>query len=345
MIVYYLGAGASAKTLPLNSNFFSHPAFDLRTAMDVELKKISDSNKETPKEHLEIVRFLNAISDTLTPDVYARRLFREQRIDDFEDLKRLIMAYLWVLESIQPVDSRYEALLQELLNQKNDSKLLSSDFAMISWNYDVQIEKCLADMLFTKNVDTVARDYFSNALIEPIIPYDKLTLIKLNGSITGSDSFSGKSSYYPRKQLLLNPLEELIRRYNEIYRDYRFGEAMLMKFSWEESQFSSKDENQIDPKVLYARDLIKAAESIVVLGYSFQSDNDDTDSFILSNIRADATIYFQCLDGNAEAEFNFRDRLPKSFRVSDRNLIKIPHANRFHIPKPKAKPNDPHFTF
>lgn len=328
-IVYMLGAGASYHALPIVSNLYDR--------FEIFCNHILDYNQanNTPnfyKLKTEIPNLLTNISAHYTIDTYARKVYLKNPIvhtnPEYIQILNFLSAYFlyeqlkidvnersnWYLKNLyepnkgesntrdksllNELDYRYDSFFATILNNTSDGKLvIPSNFSIISWNYDFQVEK--AFMNFSgDSLETTLDKFKVVGINHQVIDDDKKTfLTKLNGTA----AFAKKGKYtnlFEFKKHSLN--KDTIEIISKILSDERTEYDTGMRFAWEKNDLSKS-------AVLYAQRKISEAEIIVIIGYSFPYFNRKIDRLLFERVGTLGPlpkIYIQCAESDIKSVMN-----------------------------------------
>lgn len=220
-ITYYLGAGASANSIPIVSKMI----FRLKDLIEYLESFLRDkrkfnsseytslpiditSNQELIKEIILDIEWL--IKETeyhQTIDNLAKKYFVQEKIGDLTRLKRTLIVYFTLIQGIniptslqnvrigrshsyEKVEKRFDNLVACLINRQNGILSLNNRVKIISWNYDLQPELILKNYFDEYGIHQVKENCQiipnrltgKNAEENKLIDISKFALIKLNGN-------------------------------------------------------------------------------------------------------------------------------------------------------------------
>ncbi len=275
-VTYYLGAGASAQSIPVLDQFNQRVKF-FTQYLNVNLNS----------HEIEILyRISNGVRNEFSPDTLAKKYFHISQVTgDYSDylfLKRFISAFIiweqvnldkseldtainysgiigvskieeWANIIKKCIDPRYDSLIATLLKVQTTNRIpkWNENVKFISWNYDSQFDLSY-NQFTTKDLSSVSK-------------YIEKYLVKLNGSATDKGS------------LILRDLRE-----NYIYKSRDFTKFIFsdnktnLKFAWENDRHQKK-------QVLKANEIVKATEVLIIVGYSFPYYNRSVDAAVLKD--------------------------------------------------------------
>lgn len=343
-ITYLLGAGASANCLPTYSNFKRR--FDLFIREFSIQKNITYENVQK-----EIISIGNKLIDELdfhnTPDTIAKKYFHQGRIDNINDLKKVITLFFiyeqtqknyFELEGSTPIqvksqfDKRYDSFLASILQPLKGKLQIFDQFKILTWNYDIQFEIAFSNYSnkkFAEIQETIQSVPLINGEDTKQIDTRKFTIIHLNGIAAISNktenllvnNFFYKNSY---------PFEDLIKYYIDMTTDKKEIINSNFSFAWEnyESGNLAKNKSVLKDATLIALE----AEILVIIGYSFPIFNRDIDKMLLSEMKNLEKVYVQTDQYDKIGNILQNDLLlSKGFRMG-RNILNVGYVDQFFIP-------------
>ncbi len=305
-VTYLIGAGASAKALPVVDNWGSKLWSFHKYLQDLPESCFSGEKKLFLER---IGTLLEALNDHPTPDTYAKKLFlKERHSNDSNDsnalkkslisLKYLISCYFVYEHSIlgqkrEAKDKRYDAFFATLLDANN--MRLRDEVSIVSWNYDYQFE-----LSFEGFLDFNSSYHNLSIWPDPDFPEGKaeVKLVKLNG-VAGLEYWPKASSeglFYtekPGSNREKPNFLKLIKSYSSWFDGQRLIEPFI-KFAWEDDPISKK-------AIEYAKSIMTETEVLVIIGYSFPNFNRDVDKLLLDQLDGYSTlqkIYYQAPSDN-----------------------------------------------
>jgi hypothetical protein len=366
-ITYFLGAGASANSLPVmnsmerrlaefhdflnryieSSNYAPNQNDDSSLRIDNDNKNIASSLSV----HIQWLR--NEIAKHQTIDTLARKLYLNNvKKDELKSLKCIMTIFFlyeqsaplktWVREEkTELVDKRYDSFIASIINPKKNNYSLPKNIKIITWNYDLQFESAY------KEYNTISIPEIQNKL--QIIPnhdsntkninydLDKFLMIRLNGVI-GLKSFNEiKESV---RECYLDPLyakfniNNLLLVYKQIglshYPTDCKNPLSYYNYNWE---YDNQDEEIVYKGFEKVRQLagqiISNTDALVIIGYSFPVFNREYDKELLWQLRANSLIYIQDSDFDA-----IKSRIAPFLNTSDmvNNISPIKYLNQFYFP-------------
>lgn len=334
-ILYYLGAGASVKALPLaktvwdpndNTEYLIRGlAFDL-SHFDWKAIKVHFSDQDNlimntlDRRFKDLAEKADAFGDV---DTYAKYLHLMDRGgSELTELKKTLSLYFAIKQKFtNALDSRYLPWLVCVMDQK----MIPDNVKILSWNYDYQLELAAAQIGGTAEDVAHSGAGFSHTpamltnypSLDPTFDrFGELSLIHLNG-IAGylagdlEGNFQRTASTFQDSYSNLENLNALYLEKNEL--------KPQLHFAWEKSHYHKK-------LMDYVRQMIDRTTILVVVGYSFPFFNREVDKQIFQKLDKLKKIYYQdpVLDGqHLKSQFGLRD----NFRI-----VHIKNTDNFHVP-------------
>lgn len=343
MLTYYLGAGASAGSLPTVGNFFGSNSseyesnskklrFNLLKEVEDFIEKQGESSIGVRIGQAQVVKnVIKKIYATWSVDTHAKYLSNHGFDDEYRDLKNIVAAYLYTLETHPEVDKRYKLLFSALLEKvENGLPKFKRQLSIISWNYDVQVEKAISQISNSRNIEKIARIALNRPGVNEEFKSNGLALLKLNGTISAWMQGEKWIDDYPQTKENLVYLDTFFENLDRMEYNSRRQNPPAILYAWD------SDATKIKGKIIdAAKETISKSKQIVIVGYSFPDFNYDVDLEIFKSISRGTKIYVQCNSAH-EREFEntsiirrLRDYLPKSPSVA---IEAINDNSRFYIP-------------
>lgn len=331
-ILYVIGAGASAKVLPLARSFFGSDGELVIPGLAHELFNFNFDHYFTDLKEPDNIKFIKKLkkqfkfiseqSDKFGDvDTYAKYLnLLNPGGTEIISLKEILSAYFIFKQKFLDVrDERYLPWLVSIMNKKR----FPENVKILSWNYDFQLE--LAASSFGQ-LDKVSHkqysyDYSTSWIgyipnLDPSFKeYEEVSLVHLNGIAGYVKKEEAKiGSIY--NDLLSNDIEDMLK----FMQENKMGS--MINFVWENNGYHDKIINELDKIIL-------GSTILVVIGYSFPFFNRDVDKKIFKLLTSEnklKKIYFQnpTLDGR---------QLKSQFDLdSSIEIVHIAQTDYFHIP-------------
>lgn len=319
MTVYYLGAGASANSIPIISEI------NVKLKEAIELLKSSKLSILVKNPHYSsnyelLLNIWKDIQDKLprypTIDTVLYNLQFHSDPNQFYHGKLALECLFNFWEWKSHVDIRYKGLIASFYRLINSNKQLNKPITIISWNYDIQVERSLCYML---NIKLSEIENYING--DPKnLSHNKLNLIKLNGTI----------DLHLASHLRRSSKESLDRAFNHFVKKIDSSSQSTIRFAWE------RPENEAEISTLAAQ--IKQCNSIVFLGYSFPNFNAEYDVKLIRDIETKRIVLQTKIDQNRLAHPQLISELSKLKsilppRYFKHDLFQIEYdISSFHVP-------------
>ena len=327
-LVYYIGAGASAHSLPLACN------------MPARMRKLADElgtddcrNRVDPPQRGRLDQLAEQLeclaeradSRNVTIDELAKCHHLRREHEDLRTLKATLAALFMIEEGRQPADPRYGHFFAYMADRDTtDAVAMPTDVRVISWNYDHQFEKSFAK--FTPESDYHGRRSTGDRLqvVPSLIPdrYDPsaFSILKLNGSAGERVPPSTDSSPRHNPDVYVHPSDF---EYS-LFLALRFCENIASEDLEPYFQFAF----EVDPRRSHTLELVgrfAPVRTVVVIGYSFPQFNRDPDRRIFDALRP-SEVFLQVAD-----DTGVRDRIVGLGVDADKIKV-IKDREKFFIP-------------
>lgn len=311
-ITYYLGAGASANSIPVVSEMesrfkdlvnylkkFLKPAVD-DPVYSFYPREITD-NHELIKNIIEDIEWLLQQSENhQTVDNLAKKYFVQDDKESLIRLKKTLITYFTLIQGMnvpvlgkrktyENIEKRMDNLIACLVERAGEQLRLNSKVKIISWNYDLQPDLVLKNYLKSTNIHKVKEDYqfLPNRLMfdckETNIDYNKFVLLKLNGNALfdyHSDvSIEGHSTIY-NEENNNDFLAKFLADYKNIYKGISKG-IQLFNFAWEEQSDKILRTVSFRKILEVASEIAGQTNILIIIGYSFPFFNSKIDKEVL----------------------------------------------------------------
>lgn len=325
-IVYLMGAGASAKALPV-INQISDSITNLIKLLQKKENQLDDvrlykdyTKLDCQKEFIKDLQWLRANSKNhQSVDTFAKKLFLIQDFNNLNRLKITLSTLLTFEHELNPPDERYDAFFASLQEKLYE---FPTNLRILSWNYDNQFEQSFANYSGQGIIED--NKYRLNVNEKNAYNTNKsgFGIYKLNGSIGFSSlrSMSTFSHEFEQDGSIKKPfLEEIISNYMKKRNDQDY--AHTLSFAWEQDIDSDSFFESL-------RNEIMDMEVLVVIGYSFPFFNREIDRKLFKDWRHLKKVYFQ-------------DKYPETIKerfqairddIEDKNLICKKDLDQFLIP-------------
>ncbi len=284
-LVYYIGAGASAKSLPT--------AADIPSRMRKLANALSTGNYEPDSQYKHLLgRLCDEMKSLATRaaaypsiDVLARILHLQGKDAELRKLKATLSTYLLLEQSNKPSDPRYGSFFAYLADKDaNGTLAMPTDLRIVSWNYDMQFEKSFAefipDHLYEKKSDVGRMLQIVPTGVESRDHYDGIfSIYKLNGAAGVRDP--SDRGHFHNNRMMIKSYDVVIFGQTDkfdcsslnlalhFYEKVMGNDDPYLQFAWE-------DDNR-RASVLELIDQFSPVEIVVVIGYSFPLFNRELD--------------------------------------------------------------------
>lgn len=297
-VTYLLGAGASAKAIPVVN--------DIERALEKLIKDIPEDGfgrqrvsfqdgiaqyrDRSPADVKEVRAaviqaksdfqvLLNGCRNHVSIDTFAKMLFLTRNAQ-YDQVKKTIVLFFEILKLDFGLDKRYDAFFASILKERYDA--LPDNINILSWNYDDQIELAYQRYLDSAGVSHQAPEQLLNMYCKGCNYRDNtpsnFNIIKINGNAQFLNSAGQPESLIPRK---LKNKDELLIAYKKRIDD---GDTPALTFSWDSPR---------DNLHTWIAESIKDTQALVVIGYSFPYFNREMDKFMLERMPKLHRIYIQ----------------------------------------------------
>lgn len=344
-VTYLLGAGASANALPI---YYSKTAIntsvkDFLGGLE-NFKSVFNSTKSGVRnengedEKLLLIGSIQAIIDQLqlhnSIDTIAKKYYLLNNEKNNLKILKIIISLFFLFEQTKPeakLDQRYDTFFASLLERgQSGYPIMSNEFNIITWNYDIQLELAYANYCLVKDLRQLQKQLnvfpsLSNSNKEDF-NINEFCIVHLNGIAgLGYDPLSKSITEIIDSHLEMGYqklIDSILNAYSKLTKSDN-GISDLFSYSWEESELSLNARK-------IAFEMLDKTDKLVVIGYSFPYFNKgvDYDLIEIAKIRV-AEMYIQ--DKNPDLIIKLlKER--HDFQLGDAKLIPINQVDRFHIP-------------
>lgn len=365
-ITYYLGAGASAKAIPVVAN--SVEGFRLFHSYLERI--VADRKEEIEKElALEIWNLIadygmlvSNVSNHMSYDTYAKKIWLLDQTHMLSRLKEFISLYytyanfnyyhynsemgvevpieydqnFWSSGQITKgvnfsfrKDMRYESFIAGVVKANKSKRVeIPSNISMITWNYDVQFDYALS--WFTNLDDDI--NYLFNPTIEGVEKQPAVFVLKLNGS--SGYNILGNTNNGNLKDVKIVPI--LNKRLHPVEHIFNCLRSYAINTNVVENKpfinFAWEDNIVSKCIIKKGKEIIGKTHSLIVIGYSFPLFNREVDKEILNelNLAANSFIYIQTDTDRSFEEI--RSRLNGLINIDQNKIVFIKDINQFYVP-------------
>ena len=322
-LVYYIGAGASAKALPLVSDTpkrMKELAPDLRAGN----YGAGQINRDALEELCdEMNRLADLAASCPSIDVLARRYYLQRQSKELRLLKATLSAFFVLEQSRRSADPRYGDFFAYMLDHDRfDNLAMPTDVRVITWNYDGQFEKSFADffeyidhrravgrMLQVTPATGTSSDYYD----------DIFSIYRINGAAGIRERPDQLLTHYFDAFVQDRPdLTAAVRLTLGFFQNVTSGnDKPYLQFAWED------DGRRAD--VLGHLGGFSPVDTVVVIGYSFPLFNRGIDRVVFDALQP-KEVFLQVAGDDA-----VKDRLV-GLGVEPHIIKVIRDQNQFHIP-------------
>lgn len=351
-ITYLLGAGASYHSIPIVEKF--------NNVLFRFTKKIQELSDNNPKQKelsdlmhkcIDVYRYAYKFN---TADTYARKLFLQDKKSELYKFKTTISLFLTIWQQMVDknqlfdvnvavagvdinsqkvedkyvdIDPRYITLLSSLLNRKKDlNKIVIDDnINFISWNYDVQLEMAIGEIIDNNRIDEIIDDYSVYPNINNTQNPSPYRIVHLNGIAGLYETTKDNKIYTLFNRVDKNSsLDTLIKELFFVLENTSRGSISnnrTFSYAWEDDDKSKK-------AIEEASRIMSQTDVLVIIGYSFPAFNKDIDEAIFSHLgraRKIKNIFYQDPDANVELLVN-------RFGIHEKLISLEKNVKQFTIP-------------
>ena len=283
MLGYYVGAGASAKSLPVAKDMPCRLQ-ELANKIETHTDRSDNLNGRVEEIAGELRWLADSSRERATVDALAYNCHLRADNGQMDRLKKALAVFFLLEQAQQPVDPRYRDFLSYLgkLDERRDVAM-PTDVRVVSWNYDMQFEKAYAEFLHPDHYPKVATALQVVPGLGPSAYCSEcFSIVKLNG--TASMVFTSEQVLAREYKTYLtsdfkNTLRHLGSYYDRLTTPY-------LNFAWDDDEWRND-----------ALKRIERVETLVVIGYSFPLVNQDVDLEVLTRLLRPETLYVQAGEG------------------------------------------------
>lgn len=230
----------------------------------------------------------------------------------------------------QFVDYRYLSLISSLLSNhnmnlyetSNETNNLEPNINFITWNYDLQVELALNLITPNRNLKSIVESLNENSK-------DSANIIRLNGNAGYIRDHllikkPTENDYYSI-DMLKNQIFIVAEHYNYTFSKTakdKEGSVTRIRFAFENTNYNKSVKHY--ENILRASELIKNAEHIIIIGYSFPTFNRKIDMALIENANKNTKFYIQNPSFTVE---QFKEIFPQY-----KNQVASINPETFYIP-------------
>ncbi len=327
-ITYLLGAGASANAIPTVAElpkrlaeFSDNWQNEIRRLEKEQNENVNTENHKDFEILFESVKWLqNEIVHHYSVDTFAKKLLIRGDLPSLKKLKTVLSVFLLFEQARIMPDPRYDVFFSAILNIDwfTPGPILPDNIKIITWNYDLQIEKCYYDFCSGNNVIDKVIDKVIND-----ISFNQKFIIRLNGT-AGSEfasSVINKAMQAAFSPLTLEGMGALLDYYFQVIKPNSPGSGIRFAF---ESELNNLMKNVVNKAIK----LVKDTTQLIIIGYSFPFYNKSFDRKILKAMEPTLKKIFIQDMHNAVGIKQLISRMVQSQEISI-----IETEDRFFIPE------------
>lgn len=335
-VVYLLGAGASRGTrdemnriqtgLPIVKEIKDElqNMTNLLASILLNDKELEDSKQMLIKGFQKLKA---ACSDNATIDTYAKKLWLQEKKDEFAQVELLLTIFFILEQIIHKPDNRYDSFFANILQRElecSDELTLPDDIRILSWNYDNQLELVYRGYYETKysHIRDILGIYDVKSEENEKSLRKNCSVIKLNGTANFVDE-EDWLLYSGANEITQTLLKNILNKYAECVFVKRCDGRLRLNFAWEDG-YSEDMLNNVIPK------LVQDAITLVVIGYSFPYFNRKIDRGIFERMSHLNNIYIQDKYPNRIRQY-ITPVIPEG-KLSEINIVLLENVEQFYLP-------------
>jgi hypothetical protein len=317
---YFLGAGASANSVPIVKGF-QKVLYEFVN----HLGAVSNVIAGAEALRITILELGGLLDRSASVDTLLKKLYLSNDVERYQKYKSALSTFIYFNNIYQQIDNRYDLFFASLIDKSKDGQIIiPSNVNLISWNYDRLVEQSLINLLGLQNSNELGdimnfySNYKNNSSNLNALTMD---LVKLNGS-AGNILVNEKEMMASVKEdsRLNYAVRNVIDYHKSLLNDPK-GRFQI-QFSWEEN----------NEDIIVARDKAKHiminTDHLIVIGYSFPTFNRKLDGELLRSLKAKSIIHLQT---RPETVKSVRQRLD-ALLGREYKVIEYTETDEFHIP-------------
>ncbi len=310
-VLYMLGAGASAKALPMVSQIAGRLAEHIELLASTMLQVQFTAHFTTePRlsfqqvldQYLADVRKLRemaAVHESI--DTYAKKLFLKGK-PFHEELFRLKVALSMFMAYEQAKraehERRYDGFFASILSEEDGLLRIPEDVLILNWNYDQMLGHAFKEYTQSGQFHECHAQLRVFPLHE-VNSNEPCSVVHLNGMFAYQEK---DHQFHPiittKRGEDLEIISDMLRYYYRAHHKegdplFRRMDAHLMRFAWEGNQQHRRAFASVLNRLLEVK-------ALVIIGYSFPFFNREFDRQILHWLGSLERIYIQAPDGAAQ---------------------------------------------
>jgi hypothetical protein len=196
------------------------------------------------------------------------------------------------------IDKRYSNFIASIGKKVNQDFILNSDIKILSWNYDLQIELSLRNIVndrihLIKQNHEIHPNANSYNSVTTVIKDNHFAVVKLNGNAVWDTIDAKNNRYTIFDDTTTNPILKFLDYYQN-YQKGIDGHRQYLNFSWEALDNNSNGNYHGYKGIISESEKIAAeTEILVVIGYSFPNFNREMDSRLFNKMGNLRKVYIQ----------------------------------------------------
>jgi len=353
-ITYFLGAGASANSLPvineLPERLFELSIFLNEQILGQRLEKREGNNlfftpsPLMPKAPEEAKLMMSKLRDDInwllleldnhnTVDTLAKKFYLiNERHFDLERLKRVLVTYFVFEQKLkygsirknvakELPDKRYDSLIATIISPQIGNLSLPNRFKVITWNYDMQFELAFSQYSSGSTLSEVQQSIQaipSQEWLKNEKEFDrsKFCLVRLNGLAPLKEDIVAVRGIHTAILSLDKGFSELLVAISKMHSSLTSEDLKTFTYSWENPE-EYKHTYKAERQTLdIAIDIMRNTKILIIIGYSFPLFNRHVDSELINALPKDLhRVYIQDIKERAN---DLRNLLTNSFKRFER---------------------------
>lgn len=297
-VIYLLGAGASANVIKPSEGFIEYCHYISTSLGEIKSEFINSTDisiEQIDKIFRSYGKFVSGIVAHYSFDTFAKILFDQSQLITLEEFKKYLQLTLLMVEvrNGNRHDNRYDNFLTSL--RISSIKPLAETEGIITWNYDLQLERALYYYFRYSNYRQLKEDYFGCNTSNRGYNLNNTRIIKLNGSIDIINNYGSNDILFNNNLDIdstnrIDLSKSILSWYKQVFNQF-YGDKVNsgIKFAWEKQEL----EIELDK---YLSEYCSEATSLVCVGYSFPDTNRKIDSILISKMKKLNKIIIQSLD-------------------------------------------------
>jgi len=307
-VLYLLGAGASANAISPNQNLATNminvsdelknnTVYRIGGKFEIPQCGYSKSYEFIHSQVVDSLRYYGALAQKhQSVDTLAKKLLIKGDVSGYNRLKATLGIYFFIVQAAGSLDSRYDSFFASLI-QSEGGISFPDDVAIISWNYDTQLEGSLKEFMPKSKMEDVREQL---KIVESYdgrkIEGNEFFTYKVNGTASLVFDSSGKAMPFTEewgtsinKEIAINILEFYAK--NSIPEEAR----TKVKFNRTGLQYCWENIEEREAEFKRLKNRLNDVQTVVVIGYSFPFFNRSFDRLFFEDMEYLRDIYIQTL--------------------------------------------------